>query len=497
MVMTGPDKDLLRGELERELASRDFERFLDYVWIQETPQVLEGVAGGKTPFEKWPHVMEIAGGLVSERKLVILKARQLGASWVSAAYACWLFMFHPGAQVGMFSIGEEEAISLPGKVNFIYKNLPAGWVRELSADSRLEMRLAFDDGVESRIRAFPSTSKAGRGENFALTLLDEADYHDDLPGAYLALSGAVDSSGGQMVMISTVDPWTTESVFQQTYLRAKEGGTDWAPLFFGWRSRPTRDEGWHRRVMANTPTTARLSPAAYMMKEHPGSEDEPLTPVGAISGFDGDALAYMKGHIREPFLEEGPVRLYSKYQRGRSYACGTDTAHGRLSDFSVSCVLEITTQSAQLVACVMSNEMGTTEFAESTMRMLGMYGNPVWCIEKNDWGIDVVREAERARYRNLYTEPAAAEPGWLTTSRSRRVMWGNLRTEVNRVAVVIPDRAILEQFEQVIVVGDHGRMEARRGGHDDGPTAVALALQMEGYARASSRGALVRAPAAY
>ena len=29
MVMTGPDKDLLRGELERELASRDFERVLD------------------------------------------------------------------------------------------------------------------------------------------------------------------------------------------------------------------------------------------------------------------------------------------------------------------------------------------------------------------------------------------------------------------------------------------------------------------------------------
>ena len=49
MAMTGTDKELFRGELERELASRDFERFLDYVWIQETPQVLEGLRAVRRP----------------------------------------------------------------------------------------------------------------------------------------------------------------------------------------------------------------------------------------------------------------------------------------------------------------------------------------------------------------------------------------------------------------------------------------------------------------
>ena len=43
------------------------------------------------------------------KKLVVLKARQLGISWLSLSYALWLMLFHPPATVLLFSLREEES----------------------------------------------------------------------------------------------------------------------------------------------------------------------------------------------------------------------------------------------------------------------------------------------------------------------------------------------------------------------------------------------------
>ena len=268
MVVAGKDPrkvKLLREAAKQELAARDFKYFLDFVFIQERPQLQEGIVGGKRQFEKWPHVMEIADALLNDRKIVILKARQLGASWVGAAYACWMFMFHPGSLVGMFSRGEREAVRLMAKVKFIYKNLPRGWTRSLETDSRLEMQLNFAEGVESIITAFPSTSDAGRGDDFSLVVMDEADSHEALEEAYTALSGSIDSTGGQMVMMSTINKLRAESVFVEAYTGSPEN--NWKKLFFGWRARPTRNDEWYQRARNNIPTTSKLTAELYMEQE--------------------------------------------------------------------------------------------------------------------------------------------------------------------------------------------------------------------------------------
>lgn len=501
MVVAGKDPrkvKLLREAAKQELAARDFKYFLDFVFIQERPQLQEGIVGGKRQFEKWPHVMEIADALLNDRKIVILKARQLGASWVGAAYACWMFMFHPGSLVGMFSRGEREAVRLMAKVKFIYKNLPRGWTRSLETDSRLEMQLNFAEGIESIITAFPSTSDAGRGDDFSLVVMDEADSHEALEEAYTALSGSIDSTGGQMVMMSTINKLRAESVFVEAYTGSPEN--NWKKLFFGWRARPTRNDEWYQRARNNIPTTSKLTAELYMEQEFPETEEDALKPAHAISGFDMDTLDYMKSQIREPYISTDDMRIYTKYQRGRRYACGSDVAHGIGQDYSVSAILDLDGQTSTMVACIISNRLDTVEFAEQTMKMLELYANPIWAIEKNEWGIDVVRSAERAKYRNLYgvvKGKGKREYGWLTTPKSRWDMWLRLRTEINRSAITIPDIEILDQFYQVVVVGEHGKMMARQGAHDDGPTAMAIALMMNEHTVSSARTTLVRVPAAY
>ena len=52
---------------QKELSSRSFIYFLKFVNILERPQPLQGKAGGITPFEQWPHLMELAKVFETQR----------------------------------------------------------------------------------------------------------------------------------------------------------------------------------------------------------------------------------------------------------------------------------------------------------------------------------------------------------------------------------------------------------------------------------------------
>lgn len=469
-------------DMDFVLSSRSFEYFLDFVKILERPQPLMGIQGGVVPLQKWPHVMEMASALETDLKIAELKARQVGGSWLmGGARGAWLLLFHPGSLIGLFSKGETEAKALKAKVKFVYSNLPAHWQKPLEIDSQLEMVIDFGSGVKSQIIVFPSTEDAGRGYDFTYVLMDEADSHEYLDMNFLALSGSVDSTGGQIVLLSTVSPTRVESVFQKIYMGAPQNG--WRNLFFGWQARPGRDEAWYDRTKRAVPETEKLSPDLYMLKEYPATAEEALAPSQGSAHFDLGILEVMKQHIRQPIMSEGAMGIYVKYQLGRRYAAGTDTAHGVGGDYSVTVVMDL--GSGAVVADVMSNELEVDEFAEQSIKMLHLYRDPIWGIEDNDWGITVIKAAEAARYTHLYGESTLKERknGWHTDNKSRMVMWGELRTQVNSGKVVVYNTAGLRQFATVMLNPKaRGRPEAKSGAHDDYPTACAIAIQMEGHA---------------
>ena len=105
--------------IEKEFARRNFVSpdgeqpdFLDQVKILERSQLHSGVSGGAVPFQKWPYLLELAQSIVDNRLVTVLKARQLGFSWTTAAYAAWLLTFSPGTNVLMISKGQTDAYSL-------------------------------------------------------------------------------------------------------------------------------------------------------------------------------------------------------------------------------------------------------------------------------------------------------------------------------------------------------------------------------------------------
>ena len=134
-----------------------------------------GEQGGTVPFEKWPHLMAVAESLKTERRIVWLKARQIGCSWLLAAYTLWLCMYHENTPGVEFAEKEDKAKELIRKQKFIYRTLPSPLQAPVKTlDNQLEIE--FLNG--SKILAYPSTVDAAIGLTAAFAWFDEFDFHD-------------------------------------------------------------------------------------------------------------------------------------------------------------------------------------------------------------------------------------------------------------------------------------------------------------------------------
>src|SRR5688572_19467251 len=73
------------------------------------------------PFRLWPAQATTLAQMADARLLVMLKARQLGISWLSLAFALWLLIFQAPATVLLFSLREAEAIELLARLKEMHK----------------------------------------------------------------------------------------------------------------------------------------------------------------------------------------------------------------------------------------------------------------------------------------------------------------------------------------------------------------------------------------
>lgn len=486
-------------DLDESLASRSFVDFLDFVYIQEPPQPLVGIEGGRVPFQKWEYIMDLAYVLETELKVCVLKARQLGFSWLVSAYAAWFLTFKPGTVVLMLSRGEIEAWALLKKVRFIYTNLPKSWQRPLDSDGRGELAISFDDGVLSKIMALPSTEDAGRSETASVVIADESDFHLYAEQNYLALQPTI-GAGGQMIIGSTSNKRKMDSIFKKTYRGAPDN--HWHKTFWGWKLRPDRTDDWYRITRETTPIEEMdgLGADFFMEQEYPGTEEEALKPARSTSYFDMDILSAMSDSALVPL----PVVVDDYYSKNLNfyvlrtplgrYAAGTDIAAGLgRGDYSVTVIVDLHSTPNAVVADVMLNNMQPIEFIEESIALLKEYRSPMWGIERNSLGEGAVNAAidqgyplNKLYYQEMFTttrNPTIGGPqsgnrktyGWYTTLNSRKAMWMNLQHEVNTRQLNITSKKGLEQFFSII---DDEKPVALGSAFDDYPTAVAIALQV-------------------
>src|SRR6516165_9160035 len=152
------------------------------------------------PFRLWHSQLQTLQSVADNRLVIILKARQLGLTWLMLGYALWLLLFRPAATVLLFSRRDDEAIDLlRTRLRGMYDRLPA-WLRVRAFPVDNDHEWQWSNG--SRVLAFPTT--AGDSYTATLAIVDEADLVPDLDRLMRAVKPTIDG-GGRMILLSRAD----------------------------------------------------------------------------------------------------------------------------------------------------------------------------------------------------------------------------------------------------------------------------------------------------
>ncbi len=223
-----------------------------------------GADGGTMPFYLWPAQIDLLDDLQHERLIMILKARQLGITTLTCAYALWLCLHHNQRLVLIFSIGQNEANEMMRRISGMYHRIPAdvrGALPAVGKDNTEEM--AWANG--SRIQSLPSRKSAGSGYTASLIILDEFAKNDNAAALYTAVKPTIDG-GGAMVILSTANG--AGNLFHDLVTKARGGLNRFAFRFLPWQVRPGRDADWYAAVEADAVDSS------LMKQEYPATPDE-------------------------------------------------------------------------------------------------------------------------------------------------------------------------------------------------------------------------------
>lgn len=234
----------------------------DCVVIDNAQPDADGVA--ELPFHLWDAQRALLADIESERLLFILKARQLGISWLICAYCLWLCLYHGGRVVLMLSIGQDEADEMLRRVNVMYWRLPETLRAKLPALTKENTEeMAWSNG--SVIRSLPARKTAGSGYTASVVVLDEFAKNAWAREIYTAIKPTIDG-GGKLIILSTANG--KANLFYELCERAMAGAGRFIFRFIPWHARPGRDAAWYQAVAADAIDDG------HMKQEYPATPEE-------------------------------------------------------------------------------------------------------------------------------------------------------------------------------------------------------------------------------
>jgi hypothetical protein len=417
------------------------------------------------PFDLWPAQEETLQTIVDNRMLIVLKARQLGLSWLVLCYVLWSMLFHPSATVLIFSKRDEEAIELLDvRLKGIYQRLPP-WMQCKRVELDAKHDWVLSNG--SSAKAFPTTG--GRSYTGSIVLVDEADFVEDLDSLLNAVKPTVDA-GGQMIMISTVDKSKPESPFKRIYRAAKRRLTEWRMVFLPWSTRPGRDAAWYEAQKQDI--LHRTTALDDLHQEYPATDTEALAPRTLDKRIPApwieNCYVEMDGVIDLHAPSIPGLTIYRPPEPGRVYVLGIDPAEGNpTSDDSALTVLDVDTGEE---CAVLAGKFQPSVIAGHADTIGKWYNNAGVMIERNNHGHAVLlwfEQNSRLRVLNGQDE----KPGWLSSKLGKAILYNDLADcfkDGNTTLHSFPTYMQLASIEGAT-------LRAPEGQHDDRADSYALA----------------------
>lgn len=438
-------------------------------------QIYDATTGEWVKFELWPEQRQTLRVILNNLLVIILKARQLGLTWLCLGFALWTMIFRPAATVLLFSRRDDEAVYLLSseRMRGMWERLPPWLKHGLRVISSNDHEWMLSNG--SVARAFPTS--AGDSYTASLAIVDEADLTPDLNRLMRAVKPTIDG-GGRMILVSRANKSEPQSEFKAIYRAAKKKLSPWASVFLPWQVRPGRDAAWYETQREDI--LSRTRSLDDLHEQYPATDTEALSPRTLDKRIPADWLeqCYQESEPLEA-LESWPalqgLEVYKPPQPGRRYVIGIDPAEGNpTSDDSALTVLDLLTGEE---CAALAERLQPAVIAAAADQVGRWYNNADLLVERNNHGHAVLLwlfEHSKLRCLEGYDE----KPGWLSSSLGKTMLYDSAAEAFRNGNTALHS---FETYTQLASV-EGSTLLAPEGERDDRADAYALATIGRQYA---------------
>jgi len=401
---------------------------------------------------------------------VILKARQLGISTITAGYIVWMMLFHRDKAILVMATKFATAGNLVKKVKSIMRNIP-DWLKiaQISVDNRTSFELSNG----SSIKAASTSGDAGRSEALSLLVLDEAAHIENLEELWTGLYPTL-STGGRCIALST--PNGVGNWFHKTCVDAEDGSNNFHLTILPWDVHPERDQEWYKKETRN------------MSKRQIAQELKCNFNTSGETVIDPECMEWLLATVKEPKYRTGFDRnfwIWEEFDPSCNYLMVADVARGDGADNSAFHIVKLETLE------IIGEYQGkpTLDMFANMLNQVGReFGNCMLVVENNNIGYSVLGKLIEYGYSNLYYSVkstheyieqyqaeimTSAVPGFTTTMKTRPLIVAKLEEFIrNKLIKVYSSRTI---NEMKTFIWKNGKPQAMKGYNDDLIMALAIA----------------------
>ena len=431
---------------------------------------------GKIPFELYDFQDKVVKEFQEHRMNVILKARQLGISTLTAGYSLWMMTFQQDKNILVIATKQEVAKNLVTKVRVMHANLPSWLKQRCVEDNKLNLR--YRNG--SQIKAVSSGPEAARSEALSLLILDEAAFIDKIDDIWTAAQSTL-TTGGQCIALST--PNGVGNWFHKTWVEAEEGRGLFNPIKLHWTVHPDREENWRKEqdTLLGIGSAAQECDCDFL-----------TSGTGVIDATLLENLR--KNHCKDPLEKRGidsNMWVWESANYNKDYIVCADVGRGDSADYSAFHIIELEslTQVAEY-----KGRINTKDFGNMLVSVATEYNDALLIVENNNIGWATIQQIIDRDYPNLfytskdlqyvdvqhqvtnkhYSEEKKMVAGFSTTSKTRPLIISKLEEFFREESVVVRSNRLIDELLTFVYINN--KAQAMQGYNDDLVMSFAIGL---------------------
>lgn len=483
-------------EILRQQAMADFLVFLNlWVWIEDK------ISKAPIKLNLWPSQAGVIPTITNTQLLIFLKTRQVGLTWIAAAYVLWCALKHPLFLAVVISLNEDHSAEFLDRVKFILRRLPSWMLKKLVKEN--SQNLVFEDkGSFSAVLSMPTIETGAESKTPNLLVIDEAHTIRNVGTIYSASYPGIQQAHGQVIVIANSVktgpgwPWVRD-----TYIGSMRGENDFGRVFLPWMAHPDRPVDFRARMVREG------MDAEEVIQHYPETEEEAISTLGG--SYFGDVLARhnqtkpgVMGSISKDrdgyFFQEDkkgiievwryPYNQLSDYDGlswSNRYAIGSDISEGLGESYSVAHVIDRLKD--EIVARMRSNRVDAYTWGDMLFALSKFYDDALICAERTGPGQTTIKRLielganQYVRVRpDRVTGAMTKVFGWEESNQSKHELAGDLRQWLRVMNGKMYDAIVIDECSTFIKT-DTGKLDHEAGKLSDCVISAGLAVQADKF----------------